>query len=79
MTRGYPLGKQLRSGPARGVPVYGGKRQVVVKMDRDQFDFIYRRALRENTSVAEQIRNLIEWGIETTGEDDEQWPTPTHL
>ncbi len=70
--QGYPLGKQHRNGPAKGVKLYGGRRQVVIKMDSDQFDFIYQRALRENTSVAEQIRNLIEWGIEATGEEVEQ-------
>jgi hypothetical protein len=33
-------------------------------MDEETFDEIRRRAIRENTSVAQQIRLLIEWGLE---------------
>ena len=67
----WKTGQQQHTGPAAGVDLPNGRKQVVVKMDGDQFDFIRKRAIRENTSVAEQIRNLIEWGIESTGEEEQ--------
>lgn len=59
-------GQQLSSGPANGCAVPGrdGWKQLVVRMDEETFDEIRRRAIRENTSVAQQIRLLIEWGLE---------------
>jgi hypothetical protein len=60
-------GAQKSTGPAKGV-ARGAQRQVVIKMMRDQFDQVRNRAIREKTSVAEQIRLLIEWGLESAGE-----------
>ncbi len=57
------LGQQLRTGPAKGVQ-RGSWRQLVVKIDSDTFEEIRARAERENTSMAEQVRLLIEWGLE---------------
>lgn len=57
-------GVQQPDGPARGVELAGGRRQVVIKMDTSQFDEVRERVIRENTSLAEQIRLLIEWGLE---------------
>ena len=61
-------GVQQPGGPARGVEIAGGRRQVVVKMDTSQFEEVRDRALREGTSLAEQIRLLIEWGLESESE-----------
>ncbi|MFP4240074.1 MAG: hypothetical protein ACLFRZ_12310 [Rhodosalinus sp.] len=57
-------GQQLPSGPARGVAVPGGRRQVVIKMDPDQFAEVRTLAERERISVAHALRLLIEWGLE---------------
>lgn len=58
------LGQQRPDGPAQGVERACGKRQVVVRMDTDQFAEVRALATEEGTSLAEQIRNLIEWGLE---------------
>lgn len=65
----WHLGKQKNGTPAHGAPVPGGKRQVVVTMDTDQFEEVRARAVTEGTSFAEQIRNLIEWGLESVRDD----------
>lgn len=62
---GHPYGAQKPSGVARGVRLSGGQRQVVIKMFEDQFEEVRARAVAENTSLAEQIRLLIEWGLES--------------
>jgi hypothetical protein len=59
-------GDQMPAGPAKGVLLPNGQRQVVIKMDADQFEEVRALAAAEGTSVAEQIRNLIEWGLEAT-------------
>jgi hypothetical protein len=59
-------GQQMPHGPAKGVLLENGQRQVVIKMDADQFEEVRALAIRERTSVAEQLRNLIEWGLEAT-------------
>jgi hypothetical protein len=65
MTRhGHPYGAPKSAGQARGV-VRGGQRQVVIKMYEDQFNEVRARAVAENTSLAEQIRLLIKWGLES--------------
>ena len=55
-------GQQKGGKVAQGVDVYG-RRQVVIKMDTDQFDEVRARAVREGTSLAYQLRLLIEWGL----------------
>ncbi len=59
-------GQQLSSGPANGstCPGRDGWKQLVVRLDDETFNEIRERAIRENTSVAQQIRLLIEWGLE---------------
>lgn len=57
-------GQQKPSGLAHGVAIPGGRRQVVIKMDTDQFDEIRTLAEREGISVSHQIRLLLEWGLE---------------
>lgn len=61
-------GQQMPKGVAKGVLLANGQRQVVIKMDQDQFDEVRELAAREGTSLAEQLRNLIEWGLEAAGE-----------
>ncbi|OWJ67423.1 hypothetical protein [Inquilinus limosus] len=38
--------------------------RIVVSFDRDTFEQIRQRAERERTSFAEQVRTLVEWGLE---------------
>lgn len=57
------FGKQMPKGPAKGV-LRAGHRRLVVAFDDEQFDRLRQRAQRENTSVAEQVRLLVEWGFE---------------
>lgn len=39
------------------------QKRVVVSFDDETFDQIRRRAVNENTSFAEQVRVLVEWGL----------------
>lgn len=51
---------------ARGAkrPSQPGTSQCVVRLDDETFGQIRERAIREGTSFAEQIRLLVEWGLE---------------
>jgi hypothetical protein len=51
---------------ARGTqdPRFPGRLQVVVSFDHDDFEVIRQRAIAQNTSFAEQVRILVEWGLE---------------
>lgn len=40
------------------------RRQIVVAFDGDVFDQVRKRAVKEKTSFAEQVRLLVEWGLE---------------
>lgn len=42
-------------------------RQTIVRMDAETFEEIRERAVREKTSFSEQVRLLLEWGLETAG------------
>jgi len=66
---GRPLGKINPNGPAKGVSRSPGTRQVVCRFDDEQFEDIQARATAENTSFAEQVRLLCEWGLETAKGD----------
>lgn len=61
-------GIQNPNGPACGVAIAGTRRQLVIKCDADQFNEIRERAVREKTSMAEQIRLLLEWGLEAAND-----------
>ncbi len=52
--------------PARGVvnPDRPHMKQSVVAFDIETFDQIRARAVSEGTSFAEQVRLLVEWGLE---------------
>jgi hypothetical protein len=39
-------------------------RRVVCGFDQETFQVIRDRAVKENTSFAEQVRLLVEWGLE---------------
>lgn len=64
--KGHQYGKPMPSGQARGVVLSNGQRQVVIKMMQDQFDEVRALAVADNVSMAEQLRLLIEWGLEAT-------------
>ena len=58
---------------ARGVrnPRHPGKLAVVVHFDDDMFATLRTRALREGTSFGEQVRFMVQWGLEA----DDQEPS----
>lgn len=55
-----------RKHPGRGAkdPRYPDHTQIIVRIDDETFQEIYDRACREGTSTSEQVRLLIEWGLE---------------
>lgn len=52
--------------PAVGCARFGDKatKQVVVRFDIETFNQIRDRAVDGRTSFAEQVRQLVEWGLE---------------
>ena len=62
----------LKKIPAQGCKRRGDKAttQIVIRMDDDTFNQVRDRASRERTSFAEQVRILIEWGLETAGMEE---------
>lgn len=55
-------GSTRRSTP--GFPEdYAGKRRIVVAFDEDTFGEIRTLATKSETSFAEQVRLLVEWGL----------------
>lgn len=60
---------------ARGVVRTPGRRRVVVQFDEASFAEIRGLAKAERTSFAEQIRTLVEWGLEARPE--RRAPAPT--
>lgn len=44
-------------------------RQLVVRFDHETFDQIRDRAVAENTSVGEQVRLLVTWGLESVEDE----------
>lgn len=49
---------------ARGVRKNPGCLQCVVELDDDTFETVRQRAIKQSTSFGEQVRILIEWGLE---------------
>ena len=49
---------------AKGTPHRGGRLGIVVYLDPDVFDSIRKLAEAGDTSFGEQVRILIEWGLE---------------
>lgn len=57
-------GKGSNKRSTDGFPeVYAGSRRIVVAFDEETFAAIRNRALAEETSFAEQVRLLVEWGL----------------
>ena len=46
-----------------------GKRRINLTLDNDTFDEVRALALAKETSFAEQMRLLVEWGLEAAAED----------
>lgn len=61
------LGQQIKGEPAHGVE-HGAYRQAVIRVDHETFDEMRAKAARDDTSLAEAIRTLIEWGLEAERE-----------
>ena len=57
-----PAGGTTRNG--KDVRWLQGKRRINVTLDDETFDEIRKLAVAEKTSFAEQIRLLVEWGLE---------------
>ena len=58
-------GRPTARTPGRGVRREGQNAlQIVVRFDDETFAQIRRRAVREGTSFGEQVRRLVEWGLE---------------
>lgn len=53
-----------------GVARKTGRRGIVVEFDVDTFAQVRERALANDTSFAEQVRTLVEWGLESAGENE---------
>ncbi len=56
-------GQQINDAPGRGVK-RGDQRQFVIKIDNITAEQVIGLAEKKGTSTAEQIRLLIEWGLE---------------
>lgn len=54
----------------RGVngKIYKGKRRIITAFDDTTFDEIRSMAIAANCSFAEQVRTLVEWGLESAKE-----------
>lgn len=50
--------------PAKGTSRRPGENRIVVSLDDEMFAEVARRAEQNRTSFAEQVRTLIEWGLE---------------
>lgn len=46
-----------------GSPIYLGKRRIIVAFDEEMFATLRDRALKQQTSFAEQVRILVERGL----------------
>jgi len=59
-----------RREPARGAtsPAYPNVKQILVRLDDETFEQVRQRAIAENTSFNEQVRQLVEWGLEAAGQ-----------
>ena len=60
--RTYAMSKVARGVPDPRQP---SRLQIVVAFDPDTFAEIRERAIRGQTSFAEQVRMLVDWGLET--------------
>lgn len=57
-------GQQRNISPGKGFQRSDDMRQFVIKIDNATAEQVIARARKERTSTAEQIRLLIEWGLE---------------
>lgn len=51
--------------PALGLLRGNGMRRLVIDFDDEMFAALRSRAVRERTSVGEQVRTMVEWGLES--------------
>jgi hypothetical protein len=58
------VGKGSKSrGDHRGE--YGDMRRIIVAFPEETFALIQQRAAKEQSSFAEQVRTLVEWGLDS--------------
>lgn len=48
-----------------GRPAGPGQRQMTLRLDDEMFEELRQRAMREKTSLAEVIKTLVTWGLES--------------
>jgi len=63
---GNQMGRNFEDRTTRqavGFP-HGNHVKIVCAFDVETFDDIRKRAVKAETSVAEQVRKLVEWGLE---------------
>jgi hypothetical protein len=65
-----PFGTLMPEGPGRGTHKRNG-RMITVQFDHDTFNQLRNRAIAEKTSFSEQVRLLVEWGLESVAATDE--------
>lgn len=57
------LGQQQRRGPGRGSRK-GDRIRVLCEFEEESFNEVYAFAVKQNTSLSEAIRILIQWGLD---------------
>lgn len=64
---GAPIGHTLKRQVAKGTRIarHPGKVRLIVDVDEETFAHLRHRALLSGTSMAEQIRTVIEWGLDS--------------
>ena len=65
---GYTLGNPGKN-PPKGERRRTGSR-ITIEFDDITFDEIKKRAIREKSSFAEQVRTLVEWGLNSEQETE---------
>lgn len=61
---GRPMGSPNMKGAGNGTLRPNGRRQSVILLDPDQHAEIQARADQHGVSFAEEVRTLLEWGLE---------------
>ncbi len=61
----------MPQGPARGHTQPSGMVQISTRFDPDTFEEIRAKATTDNTSIADAVRTLCEWGLEAENDGRE--------
>lgn len=64
---------------ARGVAYGPDRRRIIIEFDNEMFDEIRQRAIKHHTTFAEQVRTLVQWGLDEDEDgvlSDDLYPAP---